>query len=66
MDHLSRPVIFTDQATEFKPLPKRWFAERSFAWSSEFRRVAKDYEKSVEPYETMIYIASIAPMIKFL
>jgi transposase len=25
-------TLRSDKATEFKPLPKRWVAERSFAW----------------------------------
>ena len=26
-------------------LPKRWVVERSFAWVSRFRRLARDYER---------------------
>src|SRR5579875_264548 len=29
----------------FVLLPKRWVVERSFAWSSRFRRLARDYER---------------------
>lgn len=29
----------------FVPLPRRWVVERSFAWSSRFRRRVKDYER---------------------
>ncbi len=29
----------------FVLLPRRWVAERSFAWASRFRRLAKDYER---------------------
>lgn len=59
-------TLRSDRATEFKPLPKRWVAERSFAWLRDFRRLAKDYERSVESSETMIYIAFIALMMKLL
>ncbi|MDR2910158.1 MAG: transposase, partial [Bacteroidales bacterium] len=38
--------------------------ERSFAWLGDFRRLAKDYERSIESSETMIYLAFIALMIK--
>jgi len=29
----------------FVLLPKRWVVERSFAWASRFRRLARDYER---------------------
>ncbi len=29
----------------FVLLPKRWVVERSFAWVSRFRRLARDYER---------------------
>ncbi len=35
----------SDKNTEFKPLPKRWIVERSFAWLGNFRRLTKDYER---------------------
>ena len=28
----------------FVLLPRRWVAERSFAWAARFRRLVKDYE----------------------
>ena len=38
-------TLRSDKASEFKPLPKRWVIERSFAWLNGFRRLSKDYEK---------------------
>jgi len=29
----------------FVLLPRRWLVERSFAWASRFRRLARDYER---------------------
>lgn len=43
----------------FVPVAKRWVVERTFSWFNFFRRLAKDYEKTVESSETMIYIAQI-------
>ncbi len=46
----------------FAVLPKRWIVERTLAWYSANRRLAKDYEY-VEMYsETHIYLASIRLM----
>ncbi len=59
-------TLRSDKSTKFKPLPKRWVVERSFAWLEDFRRLAKDYERTVEASETMIYLAFIAMMIKLL
>jgi transposase len=32
----------------FVLLPRRWVVERSFAWKTKFRRLAKDYERLPE------------------
>lgn len=32
----------------FVLLPRRWVVERSFAWATRFRRLAKDYERLPE------------------
>ena len=41
----------------FHVLPHRWVVERTLAWLSRFRRLAKDYEKLPETGETFIYMA---------
>jgi len=56
-------TLRSDKATGFKPLPKRWVIERSFAWLNGFRRLSKDYEKLTETCQTMIIIAFIALML---
>ena len=38
----------------FVLLPKRWVAERSFAWTGRFRRLARDYERRTTSAEAMI------------
>jgi putative transposase len=43
----------------FQVLPKRWVIERTFAWLSRQRRLARDYERLTESSEALIYIAMI-------
>jgi len=50
----------------FVVLPKRWIVERTFAWLGRYRRHSKDYERTVESSEAMIYISMIALMSKRL
>jgi putative transposase len=42
----------------FQVQPRRWVVERSFAWLSRNRRLAKDYERKVQTSETLIEIAA--------
>lgn len=42
----------------FKPLPKRWVIERTFAWLGRSRRLAKDFEQTVASAEAGFLIAS--------
>ena len=39
----------------FEKLPRRWVAERTFAWISHHRRMAKDYERLPETGEALMY-----------
>lgn len=41
----------------FVLLPKRWIVERSFAWTSRFRRLARDYERLPETLAGMHFAA---------
>jgi transposase len=41
-------VKLPESARGFILLPKRWVVERSFAWMSRFRRLARDYERLPE------------------
>ena len=56
-------ALRSDKSTDFKPLPKRWVVERSFAWLNGFRRLSKDYEKLTETCEAFIMIAFICLML---
>jgi transposase len=38
---------------------KRWIVERTFAWLNFYRRLIKDYERTVESSESFLYLANI-------
>ena len=50
----------------FVVLPKRWIVERTFAWLGRHRRHSKDYERTVESSEAMIYISMLHNMSRRL
>lgn len=43
----------------FKPEPRRWVVERSFAWFGRSRRLAKDFERTTESESAWVLLASI-------
>jgi putative transposase len=46
--------------------PRRWVVERSFAWLTRNRRLAKDYERKVQTSETLIELAAIRLLLRRL
>ena len=50
----------------FIPLPRRWVVERSLAWISNYRRLAKEYERCPEISKSYILLASIHVMLRRL
>jgi transposase len=48
-----------DQATGFHILPRRWVVERTFAWLNRNRRLARDFEATIDSSEAWIYLASV-------
>ncbi len=53
-------------ARGFAVQPHRWILERSFAWLSHNRRLAKDYERMVQTSETLIEIAATRLVLRRL
>jgi len=47
----------------FVLLPRRWVVERSFAWASRFRRLAKDYERLPETVAGLHFVAFACLML---
>jgi transposase len=52
----------TDDVKGFRILPRRWVIERTNAWISAHRRLAREYERIVECSEAMIDLAMIDVM----
>ena len=51
-------------AKGFQVLPHRWVVERTFGWLGRYRRLARDYEQTLESSEAMVYLASIRRTLK--
>ena len=52
-------VVITSQdkkSKNFDVIPKRWIVERTITWTNFFRRLAKDYEKTVESSVSMVFL----------
>lgn len=49
----------SDKAKDFELLPRRWVVERTFAWLGRCRRLAKDWERSIESSTAWAIDASI-------
>jgi transposase len=47
----------------FVLLPRRWVVERSFAWASRFRRLARDYERLPETVAGLHFVAFACLML---
>jgi len=56
----------SDKAEGFEVLPRRWVVERTFAWLNRCRRLAKDWEKSIQSAEAWILVSSIRLMSRRL
>jgi putative transposase len=52
-------VTRSERIGTFKPEPKRWVVERTFAWLGRNRRLAKDFERTIASAEAWFLIASI-------
>lgn len=50
----------------FVVLPKRWIVERTFAWISRCRRLARDYERHARKAAAFVRLAMIRLMLRRL
>ncbi|QOT71399.1 IS5 family transposase [Sphingobium fuliginis] len=49
----------SDTARGFLVLPRRWVVERTLAWLNRNRRLAKDFERTIESAIAWIFLASV-------
>lgn len=52
-------VTRSESVGTFKPEPRRWVVERTFAWIGRNRRLAKDFEATIASAEVWVQIASV-------
>ena len=55
-----------DTAVGFEVLPKRWIVERTLAWISGCRRLARDFERYATTVAAFIRLAMIRIMLRRL
>jgi putative transposase len=56
-------VQHSEQLGRFKPEPKRWVIERTFAWLGRNRRLAKDFEQTIASAEAWLTIGHIKLLV---
>lgn len=59
-------IVKRSDAHRFVVLPKRWIVERTFAWISRYRRLARDFERYARTVVAFIRLAMIRLMLKRL
>jgi transposase len=55
-----------DAAIGFEVVPKRWIVERTIAWISRFRRLARDFERYAKTVAAFVRLAMIRIMLRRL
>jgi putative transposase len=54
------------EAKGFEVLPKRWIVKRTFGWLRRDRCLPKDYERKAQTSETLIKVAMIRLILRWL
>jgi transposase len=50
----------------FQVVKRRWVVERTFGWLMRYRRLARDYERTISRHKAMIYWATVFIMTRRL
>jgi transposase len=59
-------IVKRSNVAGFEVLPKRWIVERTFAWISRNRRLARDFERYAATVAAFIRLAMIRIMLRRL
>jgi putative transposase len=60
-------IVERDKEAEgFEVVAKRWIVERTLGWLRRDRRLAKDYERKAQTSETLIEVAMIRLILRWL
>ncbi len=59
-------IVKRSDAASFEVLPKRWIVERTFAWISRNRRLARDFERYATTVKVFVRLAMIRTMLRRL
>ena len=57
-------IVKRSDAAGFEVLPKRWIVERTFAWISRNRRLARDFERYASTAAAFVRLAMIRIMLR--
>jgi transposase len=58
------PIVRRCDRHRFVVLPKRWIVERTLAWISRHRRLARDYERHARTAAAFVQLAMIRLMLR--
>ena len=59
-------IVKRNELHTFVVLPKRWIIERTNAWISKARRLAREYEKKIRNQESMMYVRMVQLMVRWV
>jgi transposase len=59
-------IVKRNEVPRFEVVPKRWIVERTLAWISHFRRLARDFERYTRSVTAFVRLAMIRIMLRRL
>jgi hypothetical protein len=54
----------SEEITGFEVLPRRWVIERTFTWLERCRRLAKDFEATIQSVAVCVFVAQIRTLTR--